>query len=262
MGILIDHDIKKILGFLRKNNYLVKKMADVEMLLFRFLYDPTSEDGVPEIQEMLRTTPEYFVDFLKSIYRSDEDIKNKIRKELSKEESDYANFIYRIFDHWKTVPGLIEEKKTKDAFEGDIPFSIGSVDENALFKWAEESKKLAEEADRVSGFEISLGRILAYSPADNENTWPCLGVRNLLEKYYSEKIAEQIRSEVYNRRGCYTVTTNDGRQDRQLVEKFNKYYENIKTHWPESAKVVKRIADNFEEDAKRRDEKAKYEEFE
>ena len=55
-----------------------------------------------------------------------------------------------------------------------------------------------------------IGQVLAHAPADEDGTWPCLPVRELIEFTRSKDLEVGIQTGVYNMRGVTTRSPTDG----------------------------------------------------
>nr|VFK24757.1 MAG: hypothetical protein BECKLFY1418C_GA0070996_11924 [Candidatus Kentron sp. LFY] len=96
--------------------------------------------------------------------------------------------------------------------------SDGSIDAEAFTRFIDETRELCLKADRITVCDHALGQILAYTPADEEGTWPCAPVRDLLERPELEEIRRGFDIGTYNKRGVTRRAYGEGgEQERELA---------------------------------------------
>jgi hypothetical protein len=113
----------------------------------------------------LSANPEFFIEVLSVIYRPRaDDEKGEPPEEERERSAAIATHAYRLLQEWHQVPGR----------SGDV------VDGKALEEWTKKARILADKAGRVEAADQHIGRVLAYSPADPDGTWPCAPVRDVI----------------------------------------------------------------------------------
>lgn len=69
-----------------------------------------------------------------------------------------------------------------------------------------------------------IGELLASSPAEADDSWPCIAVRNALESIPGDIALDSFRAGVYNARGTTTRGMHDGgEQERKLAKQYYGY---------------------------------------
>jgi hypothetical protein len=86
-------------------------------------------------------------------------------------------------------------------------------------------------------------------------------VRNLIESLRSEELERGLSVGVYNKRGVHAREPG-GNQERRLAQQFREYARRVEGKWPRTALMLDGIAQGYESEAKREDERAAFEEFE
>jgi hypothetical protein len=96
--------------------------------------------------------------------------------------------------------------------------------------------------------------MLARSPADLDNLWPQVTIRNVIERLNNRLIEEQIEIGVLNARGETLRNLDEGgRQERDLATKFKTLSDGFIAQWPRTAAILRSIAESYEHRAKRED---------
>ena len=230
------------------------------LVKLEWIWLPLLEHGtrrLKSLQAALSSDPGLFVEFLKIVFRGD----NEIRVILLDQEKAKARQAYRLLEAWKTPPGLVNAQDIKDKDDGDIVFPRGHIDDEILVNWILTARKLAQECGRLEICDSRIGQVLAYAPEDDDDTWPCASVRNVFERIRSEKLERGLAMGVYNRRGVH-IRAKGGVQEKMLSDKFETYAIRVQSKWPRTAGVLRSIADGFEHDARREAESDIIEEFE
>ena len=152
-----------------------------------------------------------------------------------------ANQAWTLLHNWKHVPGS----------------SDGKVDGAALEKWVKEARILFEKAGRAEIGDQKIGEVLAQSPRDEDGTWPCLPVPELIEIARSSEMETGIAVGAANKRGVTTRSPTDGgKQERDLAEQYRNRSAKTRLEFPRTSATLAKIADSYEWDAKHHDDDA------
>ena len=131
------------------------------------------------------SNPPVFVELVSCCFKKDDDI-----GEETTENNEYiANLTYKALDKIKRLPGQTDKIVNADEFNS----------------WILSVLELAKELKYVTACDIQIGRILSYSPFDEDGVWPHKCVRDFLEKNTSETINTHICMGVFNQRGVHTI---------------------------------------------------------
>lgn len=166
-------------------------VSEEEMAHLEFLYlealDHTKH-GVPNLQRQLAASPRMYVQTLAYVYprKDDGDDSEDWHIEDDATRQQAASRAYSLLDKMRLVPGTAKD---------------GSVNENELRAWVQETRRLAKEHSRGDVCDIQIGQLLSAAPADEDGLWPCEPVRNVLEEVSSPKIGEGLYLGVHNSRG-------------------------------------------------------------
>lgn len=99
-----------------------------------------------------------------------------------------------------------------------------------------------------------LGQILAHAPADDDESWPCLSVREVLERSELEDMRRGFRIGIFNKRGAiWRSPTDGGEQERALSRSFAEKAAKIRDTHPLVASVLEDLAADYLRDADNED---------
>jgi len=191
------------------------------------------------LHRTLQKDPSFFVDLLTYLYKKD-DGSESTPENITKEQMETIAMNAReVLETWYLVPGVQED---------------GSVKEEDLSKWVEETRKLAETRGYLKGCDLKLAEVLSRIPSDKDGMWPHVALRNTLERVKSSMLDEHIPYALYNSRGVRTRSMNEGGdQERKLAVDYHEWAKAMKAKWPRTSKVLKSLAKMLDSDAKRED---------
>lgn len=174
------------------------------------------------------SNPLVFVELVSCCFKKDDDI----GEETSEDKQYIAHLSFEALEKIKQLPGQ----------ENEI------VDVNKFNSWIQSVVDLAKELKYVTACDIQIGRILSYSPVDDDGVWPHKCVRDFLEKNTSETINTHICMGVFNQRGVHTVTGGD--EEEQFAVTYNEYAQKLQLLYPKTARVVKEISDDYKHESR------------
>ena len=119
-----------------------------------------------------------------------------------------------------------------------------------LRQWA---IQVLERADASGGRKIAealIGQILANATEDDDKTWPCRPVRDLLEELQSEIAERNLAIKLYNLRGVTGRGLQDGdKPERELAGRYRASAAGFVGSWPQTAAVLRQLADRYDMNA-------------
>jgi len=258
-----QYELEQLLTFLEGWEASQQELAHWEWKWLPFIAD--GRRGLKALQAELGNDPELFVELLKFLYRpSDQD--PDAPEEPDPQAEARANLAFRLLDAWKQVPGLEEgarstrEAPLDDGLRPIRPASTGTVDEEKLAEWVQRATELATDAKRIEMCHQTIGRQFAYAPADPDGTWPCSPVRKIIESLRNDDVEEGMRCGVMNRRGVYSAGR-DGAQEKRMATQFREWCEAIRLEHPRTGTILRRLAEHYEDEARREAERGRLEEF-
>jgi hypothetical protein len=110
--------------------------------------------------------------------------------------------------------------------------------------------------DRARVGDVQIGQVLAFAPRDQDDLQVPEAVRDLLEEINSNDLERGLSIGIYNKRGVTSRGLLDGGvQEMELARSFREQAERVRA-WPRTRKLLKRLAEPYEADARREDQEA------
>ena len=221
------------------------QMATLEwafLPLFRF-----SERPALALQRVLSSTPKFFVDVVRAVYRpSKESGVEEPPPPNAEQAQNIASQAYNLLQDWQRMPGLTD---------------AGTVDAAALEAWVKEARMLCAQAGRTSAGDNHIGQILAAAPPEPDGVWPAIAVREVIEIARSRDLERGILAGVHNRRGpTWRNMQAGGLPERERAKLYRRCAAETALEWPRTAAILEVIAESYEQhgqwhdqDAERRD---------
>ena len=154
-----------------------------------------------------------------------------------------AEVAFEVLHSCSLVPGIIEG---------------GGVDEGELRKWMSEAETALQDLGRQRVGEQQIGEILANAPMGDDGVWPSEAVRNVVEAYSSSEIKQGLSIGIHNQRGAtWRGMLEGGEQEKALQTKYVDWADKLNINWPETAEVLRDVAERYGEEAKRWDEEVR-----
>ncbi len=202
-------------------------------------------DGQPTnpkiLHRRLAEKPEFLIELLELLFRRSDERKEE-RPEPSENDRALAVQVYRLLNSWHRVPGT---------------GSDGSVDEDRLRHWIDSVQTLAEKDGWRKRADIRIGNVLAYAPPEPDGTWPCTPVRDAIEEFGTEALADGFETAIMNERGAYWKAPDEGGdQERGLAKQYFDWADALRIEWPKTAASLRRVGESYETDARREDAEA------
>ena len=242
VGVLSQHDISELLGYLSRAGRPVERLARLEWMYLGtlgFNANPVA------LRRLLASDPDFFADVIAQVYRpergddranGDADGDAEDSAEDAAQSADrvriQAEHAHRLLMAWRVLPGSRED---------------GSVDFGALSAWVTRVRDRLKGLSRLRVGDTHIGHVLAWSPPDDNGIWPAKPVRDLLEVLQSEDVEIGMRSQLFNNRGPWTRDLFEGGdQERGLSAKYRKQAGKSVDRWPRTAAVLRSLAESYE----------------
>jgi hypothetical protein len=190
---------------------------------------------------LLRDKPDFFVEVLGLIFRPKGESSPEA-KTPSEQEKQRAQSAYRLLMTWREIPGQQKDR---------------TVDERALFAWLKKARSPAEERGLLEVCDLRIGEVFAHDPELADTPWPSIPVRDALEDIGTDEVFRGFGSGIYNKRGVVSKSMREGgAQEWALAAKYKRFAEACYIDWPKTAAALRRMAEGYEEHARREDTEA------
>lgn len=220
----------------------LEQMAGLEFAYIDVLSRPFSglqRYGIPNLEKYIELNPELFVRAVVWSYRRRDEREDPPEWKIAPEQIEH---LARRGD--KLLEGL-----------GRIPGhdNLGELRADRLAAWVKKVRDISERLGRLESADSCLGRLLSSSPTGSDGIWPCEPVRQVMEDVRSEKMMQGTSVGLFNSPGA-TWHGEDGKQERQLANKFRTWAEGLQYSHPFVASaLLTKMAKAYEAEAGRED---------
>ncbi len=208
------------------------EMARLEFMFLKAL--DRGKHGTPNLERHIAESPMTFVQVLAILFRRDDGGKDPHgwRIEDSERRAGLASNVCRLFDNISHIPGTTED---------------GAIDVEALFDWMVETRRLCAEYGRAEIGDQYIGQLLSRAPAEKDGSWPCLPVREAMERVASQGVAKGFIGGVHNRRGATVRGIEEGgKQERELVARYRHWAAQCSIDHPYVGSILENIAAHYD----------------
>ncbi|GGY26767.1 hypothetical protein GCM10008098_19770 [Rhodanobacter panaciterrae] len=214
----------------------MRQLARLEFAYFRALEHSNS---TPHLYAELLSDPALIMECIALVYKSHNAPDAPIDESLRAN----AEIAWSVLHNGRGIPGLKND---------------GSIDQTRFDAWITEVRRHAVEIDRQIVTDLTIGEWLSASPPDTDGTWPCLAVRQLLERQDATDIHRGFHTGVMNNRGVHSRALDaGGTQERDLANHYRRHASAILISHPTTASVLEKIAKNYDHQAIGEDDDAK-----
>ncbi len=124
-------------------------------------------------------------------------------------------------------------------------------------EWVKQARLQLSDLDRADIGDELIGQTFAQAPVDADGIWPPVPVRDLIESIGSRNLENGAITGRLNSRGVtWRGVYDGGSQERTLAEQYKQWSLEVQVHWPRTARILRAIAESYERDAVREDERA------
>jgi hypothetical protein len=226
---------------------LIKMLADskcldlgelmhLEWIYFNVLEYPARYDLV--IYQHLISDPELLLKLISLAYIPEGESREG-RPDPSEGERAAASQAWRILYKWKPFANISPHEMPS---AGELPAIVERV------------RKLATERHYSGIVDDHLGKALASAPIGIDGVWPHETVREVLELYNTEALAEGFVVGKRNLRGVTSRSPGDGgEQERQLATQYETWQRELAVSYPRTSALLGRLAVEYRSEAIRED---------
>ena len=193
--------------------------------------------------EALSEQPSFFIEVLSAAFKPSEE-SGVVDPEPPDPDRipDIAQQAHRLLRLWDRIPGTRED---------------GTIDGQVLEEWIKEVRSQAKAVGREDTADSRIGTMLSASPVGTDRVWPAEAVRDAIDLFRSTSMMGGFQIGKMNRRGVTMRMPRDGGDlERQEAAEFRHWASAIAFDHPHTARALDAIADSYERDAQRQDERA------
>jgi len=197
----------------------------------------------------LSNNPEFFAEVIRFIYKPKNEGMKEAEKTLPQElREQRARIAWELLYTWKTVPGSD---------------SSGRIYYEKLKAWVYKTRDLCEKSDRREVSDSQIGQVLVHAKLEQKDVWPPEPVCKVIDEIQSHELDNGFSVGIVNKRGTVTKSPFEGgQQERVLAKQFRQYADKWATRYPRTAAILTKVAEDYENEAKREDKEAEREDLE
>ena len=197
-----------------------------------------SKHGIPNLERRLAESAGLFVRVLALVFKRNGDGEDPPEWRVDKGDPRVLA-AYRLLQKAARIPGIDPE---------------GKVDVGTLRQWVAEARRLCDEHGRTEVGDRQIGQLLSRAPSEEDGSWPCRSVCEVMEAVGSKEIGSGFEIGVYNGRGVVSRSLDEGgAQERALSDKYRAWAQRRAFDYPYVADILERIAQCYDHDADRED---------
>jgi excisionase family DNA binding protein len=229
------YEVGVILDYLEARGTETPTLASYEFGYFQLLEHHRTPRA---LFAALSEEPALFVELVSRVYRSE----HQPERKLNQDEVARAHHAWWVLRHWHTIPGRNDD---------------GSVDGAHLTTWVRTARLQLADSGRTEIGDELIGQALASSPAGLDGAWPSEPVREILEATGSQSLESGIYTGVINNDGTTSRGVFDGGDlERDKAARYTEWSKQVAATSPRTGRLLRRIADSYERDARRHDDDA------
>ena len=219
----------------------IEKLYQIEWN-FLLWFDPLSGESPVALEKKLASDPESFAEMIKLAFRSKNDLDDSVEKQ---DEKNIVERAYTLLHNWKHCPGVQED---------------GTLNEALFHHWITEARRITEETGHEIIAQVELGHVLTYAPKDPDGLWIHKAVASVLNQRDAEKMRRNFMIALMNQRGVYSFS--HGVQERELARGYREKAEELElSGFVRFAATMRELADQYDEDAERDENRDPLEEY-
>ena len=196
-----------------------------------------SEHGIPNLERKVTESPLVFVHAVAVLFRRNDAGQDppEWRVDDSDRRAALGGAVFELLRQVRRIPGAGDD---------------GSVDGQALARWVDEARRLCREHGRSQIGDEQIGQLLSRAPSEEDGSWPCRPVCEVMERVASPDIAIGFRVGVYNARGVVSRSLDEGGvQERERSARYRAWAERLVFDYPYVANILERIAKRYDREA-------------
>ena len=235
---LHNHHIAELIEILQKS----EETSQSDMMTIEWSYlsllDGHSEGTPITLENQLANNPEFFCEIIQARHRSKNTLKNK--QELTKNDEIITNNVFQLLYHWKTVPGVEVDNKTK------------SFNDDKFNNWLSKVTEICTKSGHLGVAFSHIGKVLIHSPEDPSGLWIHKTIAKVLNHENASRMREGYESGLFNSRGGYWADPT-GKPEFDLANKYSEQANEVENAgFHRLATTLRELSDDYKKEANRR----------
>ncbi len=223
----------------------LEQKAGLEFIYIETLFRPGVNRGryhIPNLERYIDANPDFFARAIAWATRRKDGREDPPEfQALPDQEKIYTERARNLLDAVERIPGHDD---------------LGALQADRLMDWVEKVRGACDALGRAEIADLYLGKLLARAPIGEDSIWPCEPVREVMEKFRSEAMADGAYETIFNSRGV-VMRGEDGAQEREIADRYRKWAEALGNSHPfVASRLLRKVAGYYERDAEREDTKA------
>lgn len=220
-------------------------VAEADIARFEWFFLPVLNQGrlMPTLtlHRQMARDPALFAEVISAVYRAH--TRNPDEGPMpTEQETARARMAYALLSSWHVMPGMAPD---------------GTLNAAVLLAWVDDARTRCNANDRAAIGDQHIGQVLAYAPPGLDGIWPHPAVRDLIDRIGSPLLESGTASGVFNSRGVVTRVPNEGGdQERAIAARYRAFADALAIPHPQTAALLRRLADDYERFAQHEDERA------
>ena len=220
----------------------IDDMAQLEFAYIQVL--DWSDHGIPNIERQIVESPKLFVQVLSLVFKREDDVQDPPDWPVPGTREHRASLSgpgWRLLQKAVRIPGTTDD---------------GKVDFGTLSQWVDEARRLCKIHGRTAIGDRQIGQLLSGAPSEEDGSWPCWPVCDVMETIASADIAAEFVIGAQNARGDQMCGLDEGGgRARALAEQYRGWAKRLSFDYSYCANVLERIAESYDREAEWYDER-------
>ena len=209
-----------------------------ELAQLEFMYVTAldhSAYGIPTLEDQLAQDPRLFLQLVALVYRRTDGEQDPAEWSIPDDERRRAaaTTAYNVLNRARRIPGTDEH---------------GTIAPIALHKWVDDARALGRLHGRGEVIDHLIGKLLGKSPPGTDGIWPCEPIRQALDAFASQDIADGMSAGRRNARGAHW-RGEGGSDERGLAAQYRSWSKAVLFQYPFTAKFLEDLARSYDHEA-------------
>lgn len=226
------HSFRELVNYIQNDGTVLDEdLVKIEWAYLPIINKDTNDSLQPQVLEKkIANEPSFFCEIIRYAYRSRFQKENN---EISESERNIAKSSHYLLDKWGKIPGVDEE---------------GKFDVNTFNNWFNLVEKECEESGHLEIAYQRIGRVLIYSPS-NDESWILPEIAEFLNRRELEEVRTGYKSAIGNSRGAHFVDP-EGKPELELAQRYRAKSDEIELlGFHRFGRTLRELADGYQAEA-------------